>query len=139
MPRRFACLVELEPAVAVSCSARRRCTLTGSYSTSDSSSNTLAEGWDGIRWRIQATVNPSPGGLDVLSAVSCTSPRACTAVGSYQQDHYANMFAIAETWNGARWTSQTISYGSLASVSCYAAGACTAVADGAWAEAPSDG
>ncbi len=103
----------------VSCSSARACTAVGSSSTSGSA-RTLAEAWNGSRWRIQATPNPPGATISGLSAVSCSSPGACTAVGA----------DFAERWNGARWTLQVMhSLGGtvLAGVSCPSQNACIAV------------
>jgi hypothetical protein len=40
----------------------------------------------------------------VLTAVSCASPAACTAVGTYN----AGESGIAEQWNGTQWTIQRL-------------------------------
>jgi len=84
----------------------------------DSAAGALAERWNGRRWAVRATV---PGDED-LQAVSCTSARACTAVG----------FSGIERWNGATWASQRSPQirGTLAAVSCASARACTAVGEG---------
>ena len=67
----------------VSC-VETACTAVGDWSTSDGGDlpeYTLAEHWDGFRWTVQTPPNPSGSSLSELSAVSCTSPRACVAVG----------------------------------------------------------
>ena len=102
----------------VSCSSARACTAVGSSSTSGSE-RTLAEGWNGTRWRIQATPDPAGAIRSGLSAVSCSAPGACTAVGA----------DFAERWNGARWTVQIMSSPGgtvLAGVSCPSRSACIA-------------
>jgi hypothetical protein len=79
----------------------------------------LVERWNGQRWSIEPTADP-------LTAVSCTSPTACTAVGP------ANM---AERWNGATWSMEPITIPRAllripgvfpTDVSCVSASACTA-------------
>jgi hypothetical protein len=63
--------------------------------------------------------------------VSCTSPRACTAVGDYQKDH-GDARPLAERWDGKRWRVQTttrsagVPFGVLSGVSCTSVSACTA-------------
>ncbi len=67
----------------------RACIAVGNWSTGyggDLPEYTLAEHWDGFRWTVQTTPNPSGSSLSELDAVSCTSPRACVAVG--------------QSWNG---------------------------------------
>jgi len=64
-----------------------------------------------------------------LSAVSCTSPRACTAVGSSG----SGQFALAERWDGSKWTIQHVpdvnpaGYTQLSTVSCSSPSACMAL------------
>ena len=64
----------------------------------------------------------SPGGSS-LNGVSCTSPRACTAVGTG-----------VYRWNGRRWSTQRAPIGAdeLGGVSCTSANACTAVGSGVY-------
>jgi len=69
-------------------------------------SGTLAERWNGTRWRIQSTPNPSVGGW-FLNAVSCTSPSACTAVGGrLASTPRPGLATLAERWNGRTWSIQ---------------------------------
>ena len=41
----------------------------------------LAEGWDGVSWRLEPAADPSGAQLTTLRAVNC--PARCVAVGSY--------------------------------------------------------
>jgi len=103
----------------VSCSSARACTAAGSSSISGSE-RTLAEAWNGTRWRIQATPNPAGATSSGLSAVSCSSAGACTAVGA----------DFAERWNGTRWTLQVTpnpGHAVLGGVSCPSRSTCIAV------------
>jgi hypothetical protein len=67
----------------VSCTSATACTAVGSYTNSFGTPVTLAEGWNGTSWAIQATPNPSGAISSFLQGVSCTSATACTAVGDY--------------------------------------------------------
>src|SRR5215467_13227659 len=69
------------PLQAVSCTSATACTAVGSSSTS-TTTVTLAERWNGTKWSIQHTPNPTGASFVPLKAVSCTSATACTAVGS---------------------------------------------------------
>ena len=116
----------------VSCSAARACTAVG-YRTGTGGTGPLAEAWNGTRWHAQAVPLPhgSPGGI--LDAVSCTSPRACTATGA---NFTTTGPTLAERWNGTRWRVQPAPYPAnsglsreevqLNAVSCTSATACTA-------------
>jgi hypothetical protein len=74
-----------------------------------------------------------PGGRNQLNSVSCTSPRACSAVGVDAASDFAPPGGFAETWDGTRWRLQDTPLppgtvlSELFTVSCPAPGACTAV------------
>jgi hypothetical protein len=96
----------------------------------------LAEVWNGSVWTVRAPPAP-PTGFRSLNAVSCTSPSACTAVGSQYPVQTRRLSsvqgALAERWNGTAWTIQATPdppYGSntvLDSISCASLTDCTAV------------
>jgi hypothetical protein len=92
---------------------------------------TLAERRDRGRWQIQPTADPA--GSAALLGVSCSSPRACTAVGDKQEG--SRFLALAERWNGSRWSIQptpspaSAVVADLLGVSCPAANSCLAVGD----------
>lgn len=70
---------------SVSCSSNTACMAVGSFSLAQGGADgTLAEHWDGNRWSYQLLPGPAGGAVRgiSLSAVSCTSDRACTAVGN---------------------------------------------------------
>jgi hypothetical protein len=93
----------------------------------------LVERWNGKRWAIQSTPRLAGLKFDVLNAVSCSSARACTAVGYSAPDASSIGTALAERWNGQSWTTQTSpapANSSLASVSCNSGVTCTAVGYG---------
>ncbi len=65
----------------VSCTSASACTAVGSDPLASASpAQTLIEQWDGTTWSIVPSPNPSTS--DYLTAVSCPSTSACTAVGS---------------------------------------------------------
>jgi hypothetical protein len=119
---------------AVSCSGQGFCLAVGDYSYGvrampgpGARDRTLAERWNGSSWRVIGSVNVDR--WNQLSAVSCTSPRACTAVGSSG----SGQFALAERWDGSAWTTQhvpdanRIGYTALAAVSCSTVASCVTV------------
>ena len=119
---------------SVSCTSARFCMAVGDASHGAQAlpspmyrDRTLAEEWNGSRWRIVRTPNPSRA--SELRGVSCTSPAACTAVGSSASEKWT----LAERWNGTRWTIQhtptirRLGYTVLTAVSCTLPAACTAV------------
>jgi hypothetical protein len=117
---------------AVSCTSPRRCTATGG--DFDARRPTLAERWNGRRWRVEPTPNPANHrnsiGEVALDGVSCTSARACTASGDYSPGGRAEYFI--ESWNGRRWRMEAAPHpagfvhGALLAMSC-ALARCTAV------------
>jgi len=80
-------------------------------------------------WTVQRVAR-APGGT--LVGVSCTSPRACMAVGSYG-GHTSRV--LTERWNGSHWSIVRARLpagaiqGGFNDVSCTTARACTAVGD----------
>ena len=120
---------------AVSCTSVTACVAVGEVSHgSGIDTTTLAERWNGTSWSIQPTPNPAGAADSSLSAVSCTSADACTAVGSTgpSPDTQAS---LAERWNGTNWTivpttTPPGAHGSaLSGVSCTGPNTCTAVGD----------
>ena len=102
----------------VSCTSTTACTAVGNdFDGSTETFKTLAERWNGTAW----TVQPTPG-AGLLFDVSCGSPTACIAVGSF-----------TERWDGTTWTTQTTpippsGHGTPSNgVSCTSPTACTAV------------
>lgn len=116
--------------VAVRCSSANRCMAVGS-SQDGSTTETLAERWNGKKWSIVHTPNPTGSPASYLNAITCTSTKACTAVGSSQSG--STVGTLAERWNGKRWAIETTpnpagaTSSSLSGVSCASRGACTAV------------
>jgi len=91
----------------VSCPSRSSCLAVGGHGNpfTGVATRTLAERWNGRGWRIQPTPNP-PGGGWFLTAVSCTSPSACTAVGGRLTPPGTPSATLAERWNGHTWSIQ---------------------------------
>jgi hypothetical protein len=121
--------------IGVSCLSRSSCLAVGGHGNpfDEVPSGTLAERWDGSRWRILPTPNPPGGGWFLLS-VSCTSPSACTAVGGrLAQAAGPGLATLAERWNGHTWTIQATpnppgrGVKLLNSVACTSRSSCMAV------------
>jgi hypothetical protein len=111
----------------VSCSSPRACTAVGFHTDGSGRRVTLAQRWDGYSWRLQPTPNPSGASGAGLSAVSCPSATACTAVGD------AGNSPLVEHWDGTAWSIQPTptpsgtTQGGLTAVSCVDRNACAAV------------
>jgi hypothetical protein len=86
----------------VACPARTACTAFG-LNLTNSGPLTLAERWNGGKWRIQ----PTPGLVadDIgLPGVACPTPSACYAVASYANN--GPSLTLAEQWNGSQTSTQ---------------------------------
>lgn len=121
----------------VSCSSGSACTAVGPDINSFGVAVTLAERWNGTSWAVQRTADPggaTNGLAGWLNGVSCSSARACTAVGFYS---YGNTEApLAERWDGTSWKAQSPLYppampgddqSTFTGVSCTSATICTVV------------
>jgi hypothetical protein len=113
--------------IGVACTAAASCIAVGDYVNSSGAAVTLAERWNGRKWAIQPTPNPSGAqSFTFLSGVSCTARHACEASGA------SDAGGFAERWNGTRWSLQAIpvprggQFPLLFSVSC-AISSCEAV------------
>jgi hypothetical protein len=123
----------------VSCATTSQCETVGAViSLNDPAGEfgaPIAAHWNGSRWAQQHPSSFPGSRASSLTAVSCSSATACTAVGG-KSDATLNG-AFAERWNGHRWAGQHLPNPTkgqfagigrfLASVSCSSASACTAV------------
>jgi hypothetical protein len=114
----------------VSCSAANSCMAVGTYTKASGAGVTLAEQWNGSKWRILPVPSPPGAAWSNLFGVSCVSPSACEAVGATASRSGA-VTVLAERWNGSSWRIQPApslaSGGQLNGVSCTSPSACTAV------------
>jgi len=114
----------------VSCPGANSCVAVGTYVKASGAGVTLAERWNGSKWRIQPIPSPPGAAWSNLLGVSCVSPSACEAVGITTSRSGANK-TLAERWNGSRWqlqaTPSPAGSSQLIGVSCTSPSACTAV------------
>jgi hypothetical protein len=113
----------------VSCTAPIACTAAGWSENGSGAVQVLAERWDGSKWSIQSTPNPSESTNSRLAGVSCSSATACTAVG-WSGGFIQTRKPFAEHWDGSKWSIQstpTPSEAGLEGVSCTSPSECTAV------------
>jgi hypothetical protein len=124
----------------VSCASSTECIAVGSYAAgpgcgyfappSPCNETTLAQRWDGTAWTIENTPMPN-GPAAELTAVSCPTSGACTAVGEYE--HHSTKLPLTENWNGINWSLQSTpapSHGestTLTGISCSSRVACMSV------------
>jgi hypothetical protein len=121
---------------SVSCTSPISCTAVGNsdtglpYTGTDTTDLSLAETWNGTKWTIQPMVQPAAPTQTSFSGVSCTSPAACTAVGTIEPANVPSA-VLAEKWDGETWTAAPSPSppdgGWLADVSCPSSATCTAV------------
>ena len=96
----------------------------------------LIEAWNGSNWTIEHAPVPTGSRDSRLTAVACSSPTACTAVGTFGALGQAFNAPLAEALNGSTWAVQTPPLapaeigGQLNAVSCSAPGDCMAVGAG---------
>ena len=118
---------------AVSCTAPSACTTTGEQHSATGIVHTVAERWNGTRWRIQPTPNPAKVQGASLGGLACTGPSACLAVGTSFDASGNPAGPFAERWNGIRWRIQPTpvppgaQFSGLFGIACSAPAACTAV------------
>ena len=118
----------------VSCASSKSCVAVGSYGSADFGVVALGESWNGKTWTPSGPSAPAGATLVALQGVSCLSPAACVAVGSYTNAG-GYPIGLAESWNGAKWTQTPLpksgGYGGLFGVSCASSKYCLGVGDGA--------
>ncbi len=117
---------------AVSCSGPSSCFAVGIVDAAGRVGR-LVERWNGSRWSVVPNPNP-PGAVTAqLLAVSCAAANSCWAVGQY--DTPVSTKALAERWDGTKWTivpspnPPAASVTGLSDVRCTTGGVCFAVGD----------
>jgi len=115
---------------AVSCPDSNLCAAVGFYHDPVDGDRAWVES-NQLRWQVQTIAPPSGSIASSLSAISCTSTKACMAVDSFEAS--GSVFGTsAQQWNGSGWTDISTPNSSnslLSGVSCTAANACEAVGD----------
>ena len=112
---------------AISCPTGGMCVAVG---TTGNGPKMLAEKWNGRSWSVMRLAQPTGATEAGLTGVSCTSARACTAVGYDSGPHLGG--TLAERWNGSTWHIQPtpgpgVGGVPFAAVSCGSATSCTVV------------
>jgi hypothetical protein len=115
---------------AVSCKSPTACVAVGDYLHAGATVP-LAETWNGRTWTPSAPAMPKGSSGGQLVGVSCAAAMSCVAVGG----DFTNSggAALAESWNGSKWTlsrppePKGSVVGELNKVSCTSATHCIAV------------
>jgi hypothetical protein len=116
----------------VSCGAATDCHAVGWYENSSGAEVALGEHWNGVKWAVESTPDPSGAKATYPYGVTCVSSALCTMVGYYQNSSGADL-PFAEKWTGGVWSVQSMPAASEAKgtkvrgVSCFSATACAAV------------
>jgi hypothetical protein len=118
---------------AVTCTSPSNCWAVGTYTAGGSSWHTLAEQYDGTAWAVATIPTPTGATSVTFSAVACTSPSNCWAVGSNQEEGSPSWHTLTERYDGSGWSivaspdpsGADDSY--LVAVACASAGDCWAV------------
>jgi hypothetical protein len=92
--------------LGVSCPTAGFCAAVGEYQSGPTQVS-MAETWNGLQWTWQPFPVPDDSSGAELTAVSCTSPSFCEAVGTYLDDNAGLNVTLAATWNGTAWSLQT--------------------------------
>jgi RHS repeat-associated protein len=88
---------------SVSCTSASACTAGGRTFNSAGTGQTLVQSWNGTAWSNVPSPNTGSSLHDWFTAVSCTSPVACTAAGiTYNNSSYLQ--PLVESWNGTTWS-----------------------------------
>ncbi|MFZ2055875.1 MAG: hypothetical protein WAV54_00495, partial [Acidimicrobiales bacterium] len=122
--------------LGVACSLPTSCVAVGYSSFLDDDDSTapdfpIAEQWNGTTWDLMDVPAPVGEVASELTAVSCSSPTACVAVGKSASG--ADLQAIAEAWDGTVWSPMSVpqppgdAVAELTGVSCQTTGTCVAV------------
>jgi len=117
--------------LGVSCATAKSCVAVGLSLNSGGIGVPLAETWNGRTWAAGTPARPAGSTGGQLDNVSCPTAKSCVAVGSYSTN--AGSAALAESWNGSRWTMSRPPEpkgrvtGELIKVSCPSARYCVAV------------
>lgn len=88
--------------LGVSCTSTTACVAVGVYLNPSGFGVPLAERWNGRTWTPSAPPRAAGSSFGQLNGVSCTSAKSCVAVGSFGTATGAA--ALAESWNGSKWT-----------------------------------
>ena len=116
---------------SVSCATAANCVAVGSSNTLTSPAKTIAQRWNGNRWSIIASPNPTASLESRLVGVSCTAAKNCVAVGQFRTTSDVDK-TLVERLNGNRWSispspSPSADISLLAGVSCASSTTCFAV------------
>ncbi|HEV8064738.1 MAG TPA: hypothetical protein VGP46_07900, partial [Acidimicrobiales bacterium] len=115
---------------SIACLSASSCKAGGYYGTTFFNQTPLAEGWNGSKWATEPTEQNDANPTHWIYGTTCVSSIFCWAVGSTAQAVGGSGSAIAELWQGKRWSQAAVPSppgGHLGSVSCFSMSLCWAV------------
>jgi hypothetical protein len=116
----------------VACASTSACVAVGGRSsTSAGPGGTLAEKWNGTKWSVVTSPNPTGSDGAQFYGAACTSSKSCLAVGDYFTTSHETL-PMAEKWNGTKWSLVSVPTPSGATDAYLEAIACTN-ANNCWA------
>lgn len=117
---------------AIACSSATSCLAVGSATGAAGVTVALSERWNGRTWALTGhqPLDPASVGETSPLAVSCASTGSCVLVGEVAAG--AGEQPLAESWDGSRWSTQSMhapsgGFSYLDGISCASAHACSAV------------
>jgi hypothetical protein len=93
---------------SVTCLSSSLCHLSGTWTDAMGVGHTLAERWNGHRWRVELTVDPSGVLASGLEEIACGSRSSCIGVGYSIPSPISGTHALAERFNGHKWSLTTL-------------------------------
>ena len=116
---------------AVACKSATRCFAVGE-DEGGSATTTFVELWNGTRWSILSSPNPTDATESGLQSVTCSSSATCFSVGTAGFDFSTTTKTLIERWNGTTWSilaspSPDPSANDLTGVACASTKPCFAV------------
>jgi hypothetical protein len=120
----------------LSCSSSTACTAVATFYPFPSAEGDVlfAARWNGQAWSREVMAEPAGSSSVLIGGISCPSESFCVAVGGSTSAIAGRYVPLAESWNGAMWSIESIPAGPgvssrLSSVSCTSPLACTAVGE----------
>jgi len=120
--------------LAISCPSATACFAVGEVARNSSTEGVLVERFNGSAWTYVTVPLPKNISSSSLTAISCSSASACTAIGSVRVPPLGRSEPLIERWNGVNWALEAapaplphVTSITFLQVSCSSVTACTAV------------
>jgi hypothetical protein len=120
--------------LGISCPSAATCFAVGEVLKKSTTEGALIEHFNGSAWTYVRVPLPKNISSSSLTAISCSSPSACTAIGSYIAPPLGQSDPMLLRWNGINWALEAaparlshVTSITFLQVSCASVTACTAV------------